>query len=113
VGALTAARLLALAPLDAYFDEPRLAEQALGRRNAKLDAALRDEATLEIVARNRLLMDLRLAAKRYDDIDEMVMRGTWNEAEFRAWVADQRIAGLEVDAACQAMASVAAAGGGS
>lgn len=107
VGALTAARLLAQAPLDAYFDDPALASKVLGRRNAKLEAALRDEATLEIVARNRLLMDLRLAAKRYDNLDEMVTRGTWNETEFRAWATEQRIAGLDLESAVRAMTSVA------
>jgi 5'-3' exonuclease len=110
VGALTAARLLAVAPLDAYFDQPSLAATALGRRNAKLEAALRDDATLEIVARNRLLMDLRLAAKRYDNIGDLVTVGQWDEGEFRAWTKDQRIAGLDIEAAVRAMARIAEGG---
>ncbi|MGE5595072.1 MAG: hypothetical protein ACM3S1_03435 [Hyphomicrobiales bacterium] len=111
VGAVTAARLLAKAPLDAYFDKPSLANDALGRRNVKLEAALRDEATLEIVARNRLLMDLRLAARRYDSLDGYVTRGAWDEAGFRAWAADQRIAALDIDSVVRAMTAVAEAGG--
>ncbi|GIW13011.1 MAG: hypothetical protein KatS3mg062_0450 [Tepidiforma sp.] len=40
MGQLTAARLLAEAPLDAYLEDPALASRVLGRRNAKLEAAL-------------------------------------------------------------------------
>lgn len=109
VGAVTAARLLAEAPLDAYLDEPALAAKALGRRNAKLEAALAGDAAREAVARNRVLMDLRLAAKRYDTLDGYLQRGTWNEAGFRAWVADQRIAGLEIEPACRILEALAKA----
>lgn len=109
VGVVTAARLLAKAPLDAYFDDPRLAEKVLGRRNVKLEAALRDDATLAIVARNRMLMDLRLAAQRYEHIDDMHAVGRWDEQGFRAWVADQRIAALDVEAAVRMLDGVARA----
>jgi DNA polymerase I len=106
LGTIGAARLLAAAPLDAYLAEPALATRALGRSNVRLLAALRNEAP-EIVARNRVLMDLRAAAARYDTIEDMTVTGTWNEAGFRAWVTDQRIAGMETEAAVRAMDAVA------
>ena len=101
-----AAASLALLTLAAAQDgdEPALAAKALGRRNAKLEAALAGDVAREAVARNRVLMDLRLAAKRYDTLDGYLQRGTWDEAGFRAWVAEQRIAGLEVEPACRILA---------
>ena len=109
LGTVGAARLLAAAPLDAYLEDPSRATQALGRSNVRLLAALRNEGP-EIVARNRVLMDLRAAAARYESLDEMTQTGVWDEQGFRAWVSEQRIAGMEVDAASRAMASVAGDG---
>ena len=103
VGALTAARLLVHAELDAYFVSPALAGEVLGRRNAKLEAALQGSAAREAVERNRALMDLRLAAARYPDLSPYRRRGTWDEGAFRAWVAEQRIAALDLEAACVTM----------
>ena len=97
VGNLTAARLLAAAPLDAYFDDPAKASAVLGRRNARLEAALAGTEGREAVERNRNLMDLRAAALNYSDLGPYSQHGTWDEPTFRAWVADQRIAGLEVE----------------
>jgi 5'-3' exonuclease len=108
LGTLGAARLLAFAPLDAYLEEPLLAARALGRMNARLGAALASGEAAQIVARNRVLMDLRAAAARYDTIDEMVVTGSWDEAGFRAWLAEQRIAGLDTEAAVIAMTALAA-----
>lgn len=110
IGALTAARLLAKAELDTYLNDPGLVSDALGRRNQKLEATLAQPETLEIVARNRVLMDLHRAAKEYESLDPYTTRGTWNEADFRAWVKDQRVAGLEIDAAVRAMEAIASAG---
>jgi 5'-3' exonuclease len=107
VGTITAARLLADAPLDDYLDDPALASRTLGRRNAKLEAALAGDEARKAVARNRVLMDLRAAAARYPSLDGMLERHDWDEATFRAWFTDQRIAGLELDAASRAMESLA------
>jgi DNA polymerase I len=107
VGALTAAKLLALAPLDAYFDDPHLVAEALGRRNPKLEATLATSEARQAVQRNRALMDLREAAKGFPDLSPYERPGSWDEPVFRAWVKDQRIAGIEFDAACRAFASVA------
>lgn len=111
VGALTAARLLVSAGLDAYFQAPSLASEVLGRRNAKLEAALQGSVAREAVERNRALMDLRLAAARYPDLAPYTRRGTWDEPAFRAWVAGQRIAALDLEAACITMRRLAESGG--
>jgi 5'-3' exonuclease len=109
VGTLTAAKMLACAPLDAYLDDPSLAERALGRRNQRLEAALVGEARA-IVDRNRSLMNLRLGAANFPDLGPLLRRGAWNEGNFRAWVAEQRIAALEIEAACAVMSGIAEAG---
>lgn len=107
LGTLGAARLLQMAPLDAYLAEPALAARALGRQNARLSSALRSGEAAEIVARNRVLMDLRAAAARYASLDGMVQQGMWDEQGFRGWLAEQRIAGLDTEAAVIAMAALA------
>lgn len=107
VGALTAARLLAYAGLDAYFEKPSLVSQALGRRNIKLEGALRTAEAREIVERNRELMDLRLAATRYADLTPYRSKGKWDEPAFRGWVKEQRVAGLDIEAACATLARIA------
>lgn len=106
LGTIGAARLLAVAGLDVYLAEPALATKALGRANARLLASLRDDAPA-IVQRNRELMDLRAAAGRYPALDAMMRTGTWGEAGFRTWLADQRIAGVDANAAFRTMSALA------
>ena len=108
VGALTAAKLLAYAPLDAYFEKPAMVTAALERRNVKLEGALRSDEARTIVERNREMMDLRRAALNYPDLAPYTVTGSWDEAVFRAWVAEQRIAGLEIEGAVRALEAVAA-----
>ncbi len=112
LGTIGAARLLAMLPLDEYLAEPVLAARALGRQNVKLSQSLRSGEAAKVVARNRVLMDLRAAAARYDTLDGMTQTGTWDEAAFRAWFTGQRMAGLELEAATRAMAGVAASATG-
>ncbi|MGH2634325.1 MAG: hypothetical protein ACRDG3_13020 [Tepidiformaceae bacterium] len=107
VGPLTAAKLLAAAPIQTYFAEPARATAALGRRNQKLEATLASPEARTQFERNRSLMDLREAAGRFPDLASYTRTGTWDEAAFRDWVKEQRIAGLEVNAACRAMESLA------
>ena len=107
VGALTAARLLVYAELDAYFETPDLAGRVLGRRNARLESSLASNVAREAVERNRALMDLRLAARRYPDLSSYQRRGTWDEGKFRTWVGEQRIAALDLEAACITMRRLA------
>ncbi|MEP7216093.1 MAG: hypothetical protein ABI782_07550, partial [Anaerolineaceae bacterium] len=103
VGALTAARLLAHAELDEYFKSPALAGEALGRRNARLEAALGGGDAQDAVTRNRALMDLRLAANRYPNLSSYTRHGAWDETAFRSWVVNQRIAALDLESACVTM----------
>jgi hypothetical protein len=107
LGTVGAARLLAMAPLDDYLAEPVLAARALGRSNARLGAVLRSGEGAQIVARNRVLMDLRAAAARYESIDSMLKTGSYDEMGFRHWLGEQKIGGLDTEAALIAMAPLA------
>jgi DNA polymerase-1 len=110
VGTLSAARLLAAAPLDAYLEEPSLAAEALGRRNARIEAAIASGEARETVERNRQLMDLRLAARNYPDLGPYTQEGRWNELDFRARVKEERISGLDMETSVAALAAIAEAG---
>ena len=109
VGTLSAARLLAIAPLDAYLEDPSRASEALGRRNARIEAAIASGEARETVERNRQLMDLRLAARNYPDLGPYTMDGRWNELAFRARVKEERISGLDMETAVAALAAIAEA----
>jgi 5'-3' exonuclease len=102
VGALTAAKLVAVAPIDAYVHDRRLLSNTLGRRNVKVEGAFASGEAAAVIERNRTLMDLRLAALGYPSLENYERRFTWNETEFRAWVRSQRIAALDLDSACSA-----------
>lgn len=90
VGALTAARLVAEAPLDAYLAEPGRAAAVLGRRNAKLEAALASGEARLIAERNRALMDLRAAASQFRDLGPYRMQGRWEPAALAQWFDEHR-----------------------
>lgn len=109
IGALTAAKLLAAGPMEDYFNDPARAGSVLGRRNQKLESTLATAEARAQFERNRELMDLRAAAARFPDLDGYTLRGTWDENAFRGWVKEQRIAGLDVNAACRAMEALAKA----
>lgn len=110
VGTIGAARLLAAGELEAYFEDPGRVNAALGRRNAKLEAAFADGTAREVVERNRGMMDLRLAAASYPDLSGYARRGEWDEMGFRAWFAEERIAGVESTGVVRAMEAIAAGG---
>ena len=107
VGALTAAKLLAHAPLDDYFEKPMLVSAALERRNVKLEGAFRTTEARAIVDRNRQLMDLRKAALNYPDLAPYTVAGRWDEDAFRSWIKNLRISGVDLEAACRAFTAVA------
>ena len=107
IGALTAARLVAHAELDAIFADPSLVSASLGRKNVKLEETFRAPGARETVDRNRQLMDLRVAALRYPDLAPYSTRGTWDEGAFRGWVKDQRIAALDVGRGCSLLSRIA------
>jgi len=104
LGTLTAAKLLDAAPLDDYLAQPARVGQVLGRKNARIEAALASGEAAIVVERNRTLMDLRLAALNYPNLDEYSRKGSWNEAFFRTWVKEQRISALEVESAVTCLA---------
>ncbi|MBI5948365.1 MAG: hypothetical protein HY875_09525 [Chloroflexi bacterium] len=110
VGTLTAARLLAQRPIEAYFAAPRLAAQVLGRRQAKLEAALASGEAREVFERNRDLMDLRAAAERFPSLDEYRAVGRWDERGARAWLEDERIARTELESTVRVLARLAGEG---
>jgi 5'-3' exonuclease len=108
VGAVTAARLVAFAPLEAYFEKPSLVTDACGRRSVKLEGALRSGEAREVVERNRELMDLRHAAKNYPSLDEYRIQGTWDEATLARWLKEEiRPGNLDQAAAIRALAGLA------
>jgi 5'-3' exonuclease len=109
VGTLTAARLLAHGPMETFFEAPRLASQVIGRQNAKLEAVLTSGEARTVFERNRALMDLRAGAAHFPSLQDMTQEGEWDEAGFRDWCKEQRIAGLDVNGASQAMDGVARA----
>jgi|GEM_PF-2212627 len=108
VGTLTAAKLLNAAPLHEYVDDPSKLTRALGRKNARMEAAFASGEAAEIIGRNAQLMDLRLAAQNYPDLTPYCTTGKWDESLFRAWVKEQRIAALEVEAAAACFTRMAA-----
>ena len=107
VGALSAAKLVAAAPLDDYVASPHLVPKVLGRKSAKIDAAFASGEAAQVIARNRELMDLRLASKNYPALEPYETRGAWDESSFRSWVKDQRISALEIESAVQALGHIA------
>ncbi len=108
VGTLTAAKLVAAAPLDEFVANPHRIPAVLGRKNAKIDAAFGSDEAARVIARNRELMDLRLASKNYPALEPYQKRGMWDESSFRSWVRDQRISALEIESAVQTLGSIAA-----
>ena len=107
VGPLTAARLLARAPMEAYFATPRLAAEVLGRRQAKLEAALAAGEAREVFERNRTLMDLRAAAQRFPSLDDYRAVGAWDELAARTWLETERIARTEIESTVRVLARLA------
>ncbi len=107
VGTLSAAKLVAAAPLDDYLANPSRIATVLGRKNARIDAAFASGEAAEAIHRNRELMDLRLASKNYPTLDPYRTTGAWDESVFRAWVKNQRIAALEVESATQCLTHIA------
>ena len=107
VGTLTAAKLLNAAPLHEYLDQPAKLTNVLGRRNARIEAAFASGEAAEVIDRNLKLMDLRAATENYPDLGPYRTTGAWDERIFRAWVKEQRVSAIEVEAAVSCMARIA------
>lgn len=110
VGALTAARLVARHPLEAYLGDVALTTAVLGRRNVRIEGAIRSGEARQVVERNRRLMDLRLAAAGYPDLGPYAIRGTWNESGVRAWLQAARLGNIDTEAVREALEAIARAG---
>lgn len=109
VGALTAARLVAKHPLDAYLDDASLVASVLGRRNLRIEGAIRSGEARRVVERNRSLMDLRLAARHYPDLGSYATTGRWDEGAFRSWLGSQRLGAVDTPAVTAALDAIAGA----
>ena len=95
VGPLSAAALVAKNPVESYFGQPPLVREALGRKSTAIERAFEDGSAQPIVERNRSLMDLRLGAPCWDDLDNLTQRGTWDRATFESWLDEQRTSNVE------------------
>jgi DNA polymerase-1 len=90
IGPLSAAKLLAAAPLDTYFGDAAAVRAALARKSAAVEAAFASGTAQGIVRRNRELMDLRRPAPCWGQLDALTTRGPWPRAAFEAWLAEER-----------------------
>jgi DNA polymerase-1 len=111
MGELSAARLLAAAPLADYFGAPGRVRAALGRRSAALEQAFTDGTAREIASRNRTLMDLRVPSPVWDDLDNMTSHGTWDAAGFKGWLDEQRANSVDSEALVPRLERLASARG--
>jgi 5'-3' exonuclease len=91
VGALSAAKLVAAAPVDSYFGDAASVRAALGRKSAAVEQAFADGTAREIVERNRVLMDLRQPAECWSRLDELTTRGPWDRSAFESWLDEQKL----------------------
>jgi DNA polymerase-1 len=109
IGTLTAAKLLSAHTVEEYLESPSLVSEALGRANRKVEEAFASGEAAAVIERNRSLMDLRAAARRYPDLAPYRRTGTWDEGGFRGWLAELRASRLEPDGAVAVIQGIAAA----
>ncbi len=106
-GAMSAARVLAAAPLDAYIADPSRLREALGRRSDAVERAFADGTAAMIIERNRSLLSLRAGAPCWDELPQLTRRGTWDAAGFSAWLDDARITSVDRTALMHRLESLA------
>ena len=109
IGPLSAAKMLCTAPLDALLDKPGAVRAALGRKSAAAEQAFADGTARQIVERNRTLMDLRLPAPSWAELDELTQAGTWQRPAFQAWLKEQRFSAIDEPALMAQLESLAGA----
>jgi len=112
VGPLTAAKLLAEAPIEQYYGREAAVRAACGRKSAAIEAAFADGSAQATIERNRTLMDLRLPAPCWEKLEELTTRGTWDRAAFEAWFDELRLAAVNKDELFAAMEELDAARSG-
>ena len=100
IGSLTAAKLLAAHPLDDYFKPAAapsvkrpggLVREVSGRKSAAVEKAFAEGTALEVVNRNRTLMDLRLPAPCWDNLPGHTTTGTYDPKALEAWLEEQKL----------------------
>lgn len=100
IGSLTAAKLLAAHPLDDYFKPAAapsvkrpggLVREVSARKSAAVEKAFADGTALEVVTRNRTLMDLRLPAPCWDNLPGHTTSGTYDPNALEAWLEEQKL----------------------
>jgi DNA polymerase-1 len=111
VGPGSAQAMLRRAPLDSYFGNARAVQNALGRRSLVIEKAFRDGSAREVVDRNRTLMDLRLPAPCWSELDTLTRRGRWQRDAFERWLDDQRISNVDRKLLMPRMEQLATVGG--
>jgi DNA polymerase I len=94
-GPLSAAKLLGRGPLESYFGDPAAVRSALGRKSALAEAAFADGAAAAIVARNRTLMDLRLAAPCWEDLPSYTTTGRYDRHVLEGWLDQQKVTSID------------------
>jgi DNA polymerase-1 len=109
VGSLSAAKLLARAPVERYYGDSRAVREALGRRSDVVEIAFRDGLAQAVVERNCALMDLRLPSPVWDRIDAATTRGEWDRAAFEAWLDAEKLRAVERETLLARLEQLAAA----
>jgi 5'-3' exonuclease len=107
VGSLSAVVMLVHAPIETYFRDPTAVRVALGRKNARVESALADGTGREIVERNRTLMDLRLRAPCWNELEALTTRGQWDQPAFQVWADEQRFSAVDMPALVSQLESLA------
>jgi DNA polymerase-1 len=108
VGALSAVKLLEHASLDSLLRNPARVRPALGRKSDAIERGFADGTAREVVERNRTLMDLRLPAPCWDELDALTLRGTWDRPAFETWFNEQRFSSVDTPALFARLESLAA-----
>lgn len=109
VGTISAARMVAKAPLSEYLEQwnPLLIREALGRKVRAIEDAFASGVAKETIDRNRQLMDLRLAANNYPDLEPYRTTGDWDETIAREFLVLLRAGNVDIEGALRAFARVA------
>jgi hypothetical protein len=91
--------MVAKAPLAEYLGQwnPLMIREALGRKVKAIEEAFENGVAKEVVERNSSLMDLRLAALNYPDLEPYRSGGKWDEAGTREYLAELRAGNLDVE----------------
>ena len=108
IGPLSAAKMLCAAPMSKLLEGPAAVRAALGRKSAAAERAFADGSAREIVERNRTLMDLRLPAPSWGELDKLTQGGTWKRGKFEAWLKEQRFSAIDEAALMARLEALAA-----